>query len=554
MQEKVQTLVIVITALILRWCVTYHPYSGEGQPPMYGDYEAQRHWQEITLNLPVEEWYTNSTRNDLQYWGLDYPPLTAYHSLLLGRIAHKINSKYVAFHESRGFESPMHKYFMRLTVLAADLLTFIPAALYYIYYSVKKPNESTENIYYLSKATSVLAVILLFPGLIIIDYGHFQYNCVSLGAFVAAVTATLGDSHCLGSFLFVLALNYKQMELYHALPFFVYILTSNNPFNKKFIPKSLFKLLCVSIIVIGTFVLVWIPFVQTKRTFLSVIIRLFPLARGVFEDKVANVWCTINIMYKLKKSFENYQLAQICLVSTTVALLPSCLDLYFRPSKKKFIISQINSSLAFFLFSFQVHEKSILLAAIPVLLHFHNDPFACFWFLLISTFSMLPLIIKDKLFLATFATMAFFGVSVSWIWFTESFFVTDSEKVLSLEEEISRNISNKKSKLKGKPRDKKSQVVSKSKKRTLSMIVFKNFLKSIANNKKLITVLFYLSMGGTVFLSFCSRFLQAPKKYPDLFSLLVSVYSCGHFILFFLYFNYRQFTFKLKPKIKLKIN
>ncbi|KAB1268334.1 Dolichyl pyrophosphate Man9GlcNAc2 alpha-1; 3-glucosyltransferase, partial [Camelus dromedarius] len=53
-----------------------------GKPPMFGDYEAQRHWQEITFNLPIKQWYFNSSDNNLQYWGLDYPPLTAYHSLL----------------------------------------------------------------------------------------------------------------------------------------------------------------------------------------------------------------------------------------------------------------------------------------------------------------------------------------------------------------------------------------------------------------------------------------------------------------------------------------
>ena len=92
---------------------------------MFGDYEAQRHWMEITVGLPPAEWcggpqrsqgsqsgvgwrqlsrgrsrlahgvadptplrstghhrpgarYRNGTANDLQYWGLDYPPLTAY--------------------------------------------------------------------------------------------------------------------------------------------------------------------------------------------------------------------------------------------------------------------------------------------------------------------------------------------------------------------------------------------------------------------------------------------------------------------------------------------
>src|SRR5690349_13624157 len=47
---------------------------------MYGDYEAQRHWMELTLHVPIQDWY----RYDLEWWGLDYPPLTAYVSWLCG--------------------------------------------------------------------------------------------------------------------------------------------------------------------------------------------------------------------------------------------------------------------------------------------------------------------------------------------------------------------------------------------------------------------------------------------------------------------------------------
>lgn len=54
--------------------------SGHATPPIYGDYEAQRHWMEITKHLPIRRWYSY----DLQYWGLDYPPLTAYVSWLCG--------------------------------------------------------------------------------------------------------------------------------------------------------------------------------------------------------------------------------------------------------------------------------------------------------------------------------------------------------------------------------------------------------------------------------------------------------------------------------------
>lgn len=58
--------------------------KGQGIPPLFGDYEAQRHWMEITINLPFYEWYENTKDNDLLYWGLDYPPLSAYFSYFVG--------------------------------------------------------------------------------------------------------------------------------------------------------------------------------------------------------------------------------------------------------------------------------------------------------------------------------------------------------------------------------------------------------------------------------------------------------------------------------------
>ena len=34
------------------YSVGLHGHSGEGKPPMYGDFEAQRHWMEITVRRP----------------------------------------------------------------------------------------------------------------------------------------------------------------------------------------------------------------------------------------------------------------------------------------------------------------------------------------------------------------------------------------------------------------------------------------------------------------------------------------------------------------------
>ena len=72
--------VAILASAWIRWCIGLGSYSGQSTPPMYGDYEAQRHWMELTIHLPIPKWY----KYDLQYWGLDYPPLTAYVSWLCG--------------------------------------------------------------------------------------------------------------------------------------------------------------------------------------------------------------------------------------------------------------------------------------------------------------------------------------------------------------------------------------------------------------------------------------------------------------------------------------
>lgn len=218
---------IILVAVLIRWCVSLNSYSGENTPPMYGDYEAQRHWMEITYNLPVSEWYINSTQNDLLYWGLDYPPLTAYHSYLYGFIASIICPESVALHASRGYETDHHKLFMRYSVLLADILTFIPAVYIFFIVAAKddpiKPDRFILGEKYIFSKWVYICLALYYPGIILIDYGHFQYNCISLGLYLMSV-ALLRRHEILSSFVFCLAFNYKQMELYHALPFFFYFL------------------------------------------------------------------------------------------------------------------------------------------------------------------------------------------------------------------------------------------------------------------------------------------------------------------------------------------
>uniref|UniRef100_A0A8C1TQX1 Alpha-1,3-glucosyltransferase n=1 Tax=Cyprinus carpio TaxID=7962 RepID=A0A8C1TQX1_CYPCA len=272
----------VLLGLTSRWAVSFHSYSGAGKPPMFGDYEAQRHWQEVTYNLPVHEWYFNTTNNDLNYWGLDYPPLTAYHSLVCAYVAKLLNPEWVELHASRGYESHSHKLFMRATVLFTDILIYIPAVLLYCFYFCDGSSKQ--------KVATALC-ILLYPGLILIDYGHFQYNSVSLGLALWGILGLGLGWDLFGSLAFTLALNYKQMELYHSLPFFCYLL--GKCIKQGLTRRGFFQLAKISLTVLVTFALCWMPFLSDPKQPLQVLHRLFPFGRGLFEViHIMYIYCT----------------------------------------------------------------------------------------------------------------------------------------------------------------------------------------------------------------------------------------------------------------------
>ncbi|KAK3581862.1 hypothetical protein CHS0354_032768 [Potamilus streckersoni] len=477
-------ILIALINILIRWCVSLNDYSGAGKPPMFGDYEAQRHWSEITYNLPVKEWYTNSSQNDLMYWGLDYPPLTAYHSWICGFIAHCINPEWVALNKSRGFESEGHKLFMRYSVILADVLVYFPAV--YLFFDQLKSIKTSDKV-------KGVFLMLLYPGLILIDHGHFQYNCISLGLTLLAVVCLTGGRDLVGSILFCLALNYKQMELYHAFPFFSYLLGSCFASAKE---NWFLKLVKIGLVVIVTFIVCWYPFLSDIKSALQVLHRVFPFARGLYEDKVANIWCSISVVIKLRQVLTVNQIVIMCLVTTFVAVLPSAISLMLRPSIDRFKLALINSSLAFFLFSFHVHEKSILIPALAVCLFIPEQPMSSLWFLLISTFSMLPLLIKDGLLIAYLALMVIYII--------------------------------------------------------LYMSAFPmSATGNMSWHLKLRKPVFCLSLTGAVALTIAMVTMEPPPHLPDLFPVLISAFSCGHFVLFFMYYNYLQLGKGVqKPSVK----
>ncbi|XP_073104504.1 probable dolichyl pyrophosphate Man9GlcNAc2 alpha-1,3-glucosyltransferase isoform X3 [Elaeis guineensis] len=372
---------VALFALLVRVMVSVGPYSGEGTPPKYGDYEAQRHWMEITLHTPASEWYRNTSANDLAYWGLDYPPLTAYQSLGHGLLLNTSLPDAVALSLSRGFESPVLKLLMRWTVLSSDLLLFFPAALYFVWvYCRRNVGGDKEG----RSAPWLLAMILLNPCLILIDHGHFQYNCISLGLTLGAIAAVLSRNELVASALFSLAINHKQMSLYFAPAFFSHLLGKclrrQNP---------IFEVMKLGLVVIGTFALVWQPYLYSLEAVMEVLSRLAPFERGIYEDYVANFWCSTSIFIKWKRLFPIQSMKFLSLITTVSAFLPSFIQQVKAPSDRGFLYALLNSSFSFYLFSYQVHEKSILLPLLPASLLALEEPLLFGWLMYYALLSIL---------------------------------------------------------------------------------------------------------------------------------------------------------------------
>ncbi|BFZ53708.1 Glucosyltransferase-like protein [Savitreella phatthalungensis] len=387
--------VIIVSACVARLLVGLGPFSGKGSPPMHGDFEAQRHWLEITRHLRIKEWYYH----DLQWWGLDYPPLTAWHSLLLGAIGTWINPTWFALVLSRTNESSGLKLYMRLTAVFSDVLVLLPALVAYC---------GLQDQAYVRHG--LLLLTALHPALLLIDHGHFQYNGVMLGFMVACLVFAARRRMNLAAACFVACFSFKQMGLYYAPPVFAHLLahTYRNP--RAFVE--------VATTTIASFAIIWGPFFVYGGAdgFQQVIFRIFPLDRGLFEDKVANFWCAFNVIYKVRERFTPATLQRLSLAMTVLSILPSSCWAFARPSTRNFLAAVSASAWGFFLFSFQVHEKSVLVPILPTtmlalwspeehwaLVSFANDA---------VLYSLWPLMCKDKL------RIQFLIVAALWLFFS----------------------------------------------------------------------------------------------------------------------------------------
>jgi alpha-1,3-glucosyltransferase len=179
--------------------------------------------------------------------------------------------------------------------------------------------------------------------------------------------------------------------------------------------------------------------------------RIFPLQRGLFEGKVSNLWCALSVRPLRLRQRIPLDLQPFAALALTLTLLGPVSYCMFRAGRRgtgtwtrstvtstiltipqrQLLWGATNSALAFFLASFQVHEKSLLLALAPCSLLFLDNPDFVACFSIVTTWTIWPLMQIDQLQTAYACTLSIFGSTLGlWrLWMTPN--EPDKKRVLS---------------------------------------------------------------------------------------------------------------------------
>ncbi|OQR88914.1 dolichyl pyrophosphate Man9GlcNAc2 alpha-1,3-glucosyltransferase, partial [Thraustotheca clavata] len=268
----------------------------------------------------------------------------------------------------------------------------------------------------------------------------------------------------------------------------------------------------LAVAVILTFSLLWAPFCLYSSStcldgLLQVLHRIFPVGRGLFEDKVANFWCCLDLFIKLRQRISSQQhLVYLCTGMTLLGFLPSIIDLLRRqPTRTRFFLALFNSSLSFFLFSYQVHEKSILLPLLPMAFLMSEASLLSSWFAVLSTFSMYFLLEKDGLLLPYIVGM------VGYVCFGIYPYLMSS--------------------------------------RLHQTNVTATGVNSDGSTQLWQRLFVMISLLGMLALHIAKATVPPPAKYPHIHMYLFAMYSCVQFLLTLVYTTYWQWTL---PIVKTK--
>lgn len=425
----------------------------------------------ITHNKPIQLWYFDETSQ----WTLDYPPLFALFEWLLAFVANLLNLQDALQLSESSIRTESIIIYQKLTVILSDSLYY-----YGVYKLSKSLQESTilrnkttnddnnksktdgndspaisndkvvpklaeqeqnllDAIYRPNKTSCIALMLLLQPGLLLVDHIHFQYNGFLSGILLLSMASIISGHQVMGSIWFAILLNFKHIYVYCAPAFGMYLLTSYclcRTGNQNLIITFLKRIVQLGVVVTAVFCLTYLPFsnLETLRQILS---RLFPFKRGLTHAYWApNIWALYNTADKvlatvfrgnrvvkfdlesisnikpitsssgLVQEYDHQYLPTIRPLTTFILVAIFTLPLVIKfllksgkPSAQLFIKGVTLASFTSFMFGWHVHEKAIITVLLPMapLCFLDSDLKRTFLRLtLAGTYSLFPLLFQPE--------------------------------------------------------------------------------------------------------------------------------------------------------------
>ncbi|KAA8499421.1 Dolichyl pyrophosphate Glc1Man9GlcNAc2 alpha-1,3-glucosyltransferase [Porphyridium purpureum] len=372
------------------------------------DLNVHRDWMALTWNVHVRDWYTA----EISQWTLDYPPLFAYLEYALAGVAHVLQVPGFELEDAGTQVNASATVFLRSTVLVLEIL-FLFSGMYVLvgslYHDRGADAATAPSVTQSSAATMALSLGWLSPGILMVDYMHFQYNSIALGLLLWTCVLLGNERKRLaldvGVALFVTALNTKHTLLYVAPCIGAAVLGVS--FNAGEDLKSAWSLLqrCLTLLrlgVVGTVCMlaIWSPFIYHGQI-AHVLMRMFPFQRGLLHSYWApNLWALYAGTDKLlafvmgserEKAWSTRGLVGVmhpfavlpsvgpraCSALSLAAMIPAILLMLRLGNLRKscfhgktrlgiVLFSTAYCALCSFVFGYHVHEKAILLCVIPL--------------------------------------------------------------------------------------------------------------------------------------------------------------------------------------------
>lgn len=448
------------------------------------DFDVHRNWMAITYNQPIKDWYFDTTSE----WTLDYPPLFAAFELFLALIAHTLNVKDALLLSKVPIRSEHVIFYQKITVIVSDCLYYY--AVYKLCDSLQRnslgannisapnqqakesqdstsrdgkhetstatngkkktvqvklrstspkpsPKQTLKDAIHRPDASSCIALLLLVqPGLLLVDHIHFQYNGFLSGVLLLSVAHVIDGRMFEASFWFAILLNLKHIYLYCAPAYGMYLLVSyclEKVANSNRIWTFLTRAGRLGSVVVLIFIITYVPFCD-QVVLKQILSRLFPFKRGLTHAYWApNFWSLYNLadkilstVYKdslkvnfdlesLTKSrrmikstsgrvgeFEHQYLPSIKPTTTFVLvalfMIPVVIKFLLQTDRRRpmlFMKGLTLSTFISFMFGWHVHEKAIILVLLPMVPLSFTDPQLRDAFMrltLAGTYSLFPLI------------------------------------------------------------------------------------------------------------------------------------------------------------------